>query len=111
MEPETARQELEKLRQELLGRIERTHKHIHERDEVSANFSEQSVERSNDEVIMQLDADGREELRLIEDALERIEQGDYGLCTECGKQINDNRLKAIPYAAWCIDCASAKESG
>ncbi|MDZ7686303.1 MAG: TraR/DksA family transcriptional regulator [Gammaproteobacteria bacterium] len=98
------------MRQDLLGRIERTHKHIHEREEVSANFSEQSVERSNDEVIMQLDADGRDELRLIDDALERIGEGDYGLCTECGKPINDNRLKAIPYAAWCIECASAKES-
>lgn len=111
MDTNTAKTELEKLREELLGRIERTHKHIHEREEVSANFSEQSVERSNDEVIMQLDAEGREELRLIEDALERIEAGEYGECQECGKDVAPARLEAIPYASLCISCASDEEEG
>lgn len=109
METKAAKAELQKLREELLGRIERTHKHIHERDEVSANFSEQSIERSNDEVIMQLDAEGREELRLIEDALERIEADEYGQCQECGNDVAPARLEAIPYARLCINCASAGE--
>jgi len=109
MDAAEAKTALENMKQELLSRIERTHKHIHERDEISANFSEQSVERSNDDVVRQLDAEGREELRLIEAALERIGDGEYGRCLECGREINTGRLKAIPYAERCIDCANAGE--
>ncbi len=45
-------------------------------------------------------------LELIEDALERIESGTYGSCTECGARIPKTRLNAIPYTPHCIKCAS-----
>jgi RNA polymerase-binding protein DksA len=50
------------------------------------------------------------ELRLLEsinDALERIEQGNYGLCQDCGSSISMGRLLAIPDATRCIDCQEA----
>ncbi len=105
MDAATAKDVLIKQRAELLERVERTHHHIHEREEVSADFAEQQIDRSNDDVVMQLDAEGREEILLIDAALERIAEGVYGSCTECGKDINPDRLAAIPYAAFCIDCA------
>ena len=46
-------------------------------------------------------------LSAIEEALVRIENGTYGNCTECGKPVSEERLRAIPYAMRCIDCASA----
>ena len=46
----------------------------------------------------------------IEDALYRMEQGKYGVCTKCGKDISSPRLDAKPYAYFCIDCARAAES-
>lgn len=49
-------------------------------------------------------------LSLVEDALERIEEGAYGVCTECESRIPKARLNAIPYAAHCIRCASELES-
>jgi DnaK suppressor protein len=45
-------------------------------------------------------------LEQIEDALERIESGTYGVCVECGGRILKTRLNAIPYTPYCIKCAS-----
>lgn len=45
----------------------------------------------------------------IEAALERIEDGTYGLCEECGVRIPKKRLEAIPYANMCVRCASQSE--
>ena len=47
----------------------------------------------------------------IEAAIERIENGSYGQCEECGAKIPKSRLEAIPYAAQCVRCASQKEGG
>lgn len=48
-------------------------------------------------------------LTQIESSLERIEEGTYGQCEECGVRIPKNRLKAIPYATLCIRCAEQQE--
>jgi RNA polymerase-binding transcription factor DksA len=50
-------------------------------------------------------------LEMIESALERIEEGTYGSCTECGGRIPKTRLNAIPYTPHCIKCASAFQGG
>lgn len=47
----------------------------------------------------------------IEAALERIEDGTYGVCEECGVKIPKQRLNAIPFAAMCVKCASQYEQG
>lgn len=48
-------------------------------------------------------------LELVEAALERIEDGTYGDCEECGAKIPKARLTAIPYASLCVKCASEQE--
>jgi RNA polymerase-binding protein DksA len=45
----------------------------------------------------------------IEAALKRIEEGSYGQCTNCGRQIPEERLEARPYATLCIDCQRHRE--
>lgn len=50
------------------------------------------------------------ELKLIEEALERIEKGSYGVCIECGNEIQLKRLEYFPYAARCISCQEALEA-
>jgi DnaK suppressor protein len=47
----------------------------------------------------------------IDGALERIEDGSFGQCDECGVKIPKSRLEAIPYAALCVQCASQREEG
>jgi RNA polymerase-binding transcription factor len=51
-----------------------------------------------------------ETLNKINDALVRLEQGDYGNCYECGEEIAEKRLRALPFAVRCKDCEEAKEN-
>lgn len=46
------------------------------------------------------------QLREVEKALERIEQGTYGICANCGKEIPAARLEARPESTLCVDCKS-----
>ena len=50
-----------------------------------------------------------ETLNKINDALIRLEQGDYGNCFECGEEIAEKRLRALPVAVRCKDCEEARE--
>ncbi len=51
----------------------------------------------------------REKLIEIEEALQRIEDGTYGICEECGKKISPERLKIMPFALLCVPCKSIHE--
>ena len=55
-------------------------------------------------------AQAEQQLGMIERALARIEDGDYGVCQECGEAIAAARLQAQPWASLCIECQSARES-
>jgi RNA polymerase-binding transcription factor len=50
----------------------------------------------------------RETLGDIDNALEKIDTGEYGTCERCGKPIGEDRLAAMPAARLCIQCASAR---
>jgi DnaK suppressor protein len=49
-------------------------------------------------------------LHAIEEALERIEHGTYGICRDCGEAIADARLKAIPWTRVCIACKEKQKA-
>ena len=51
-----------------------------------------------------------ETLNKINDALMRLEQGDYGYCFDCGEEIAEKRLRALPFAVRCKDCEEAREN-
>jgi len=57
----------------------------------------------------QLDERGQIMIREIEAALERVASGTYGLCRGCGEKIAAPRLRVLPTATLCIDCATAVE--
>lgn len=48
-------------------------------------------------------------LRLVEDALVKIENGTYGICEQCGEEIDIARLEAIPYTPLCLRCAESRD--
>ena len=50
-----------------------------------------------------------ETLNRIDDALSRLDHGTYGNCFECGEEIAEKRLRALPFAVRCKDCEEAKE--
>jgi DnaK suppressor protein len=50
-------------------------------------------------------------LAYLDRALERIEDGTYGICSECGNAISKKRLEAVPHARMCLDCKTKLEQG
>jgi RNA polymerase-binding transcription factor len=51
-----------------------------------------------------------ETLTKVNDALARLEHGNYGYCFECGEEIAEKRLRALPFAVRCKDCEAAREA-
>lgn len=110
MDLNTIRAALHATRSELLDRVRRLDKDVHHREEpLPADFAEQATALENQEVLEALDEDARVELRQINRALQRLEQGVYGECASCGEAIAPERLRAIAWATLCIDCASLAE--
>jgi len=61
------------------------------------------------EITFDLSANEKNILKEIEIALSKIEKGTYGICELCGKEINEKRLKYIPYARYCIECQKKQD--
>lgn len=61
------------------------------------------------DLMIELIENGEEGLRNIDTALEKMDDGSYGVCEICSKKINKDRLKAVPYAKLCIDCQREEE--
>ncbi len=98
--------QLKKLRNELTQRIEAIETDIHHKIEpVEKDFAEQVTQRENDEVLAALDGEAQHTVNLIDTALGRMKNGNYGICTKCGEGIPDARLDAIPYTTTCVKCA------
>ena len=51
----------------------------------------------------------RAKLNQIDQAIKRIDAGDFGDCEECEEEIGEKRLLALPFATICVDCAELKE--
>lgn len=69
------------------------------------SFSEQATERQNDMVLQGLLVDARKGIKDVQLALERLAEGTYGVCEQCGEPINSARLEALPTARLCMSCA------
>ncbi len=66
------------------------------------------IERTHEVAILLSERD-KEKLLAIEEALEKIQDGTYGICKECGDEISPKRLKAMPLAKLCVPCQSRLE--
>jgi DnaK suppressor protein len=73
------------------------------------HMAELGSDNFDQEVTLSLLGSENDAINQIEAAIERIEDGRFGLCEECGIKIPKPRLEAIPYAALCVDCASQQE--
>ena len=78
---------------------------------IPTDTAELGSENADQELTFSLLGSNKGVLDQIEAAIERIEDGSYGRCEECGEKIPKARLDAIPYAALCVRCASQEEAG
>lgn len=73
------------------------------------DVEDRATENEEDEVLEERGKVAQLEIEQIEAAISRVELGTYGDCTHCGEPILAPRLKALPYAAHCINCANDEE--
>jgi DnaK suppressor protein len=62
-------------------------------------------------ILLSISESERTLLDQIDEALQRIELGGYGECMNCGQTIGEARLRAVPYARYCINCQDLLERG
>ncbi len=62
-----------------------------------------------EEIVMSIAQGEAREIEEIDNALSQIKKGKYGVCENCGRKINKQRLMAIPFVSLCIKCKEAEE--
>jgi DnaK suppressor protein len=109
------RQMLEDRKKEILGQLHEKIRDVRT-ENVSGKVntvldpgesSEQGIQEDIEFALIQMKA---ETLNKINEALNRLEEGAYGNCFECGDEIAHQRLRALPFAVRCRDCEEAREN-
>ena len=89
---------------ELKGRLAEIDSEL--REPLSADSQERATDLENQDALAGIENSEIREIQQIEKALKRIAEGTYGVCTQCGADIDPKRLKALPDATRCISCAA-----
>jgi RNA polymerase-binding protein DksA len=109
--------EFEEIRNHLIAMLEELNLRLaritndvrHSDVPLEKDFSEQATQNENNEVMDYLGNSARTEIEMIKQAINKIDNGRYGICQACGEPIGIERLKALPYSDMCIKCASKAE--
>jgi RNA polymerase-binding protein DksA len=95
---------LEHRLQELTGHVAEIDTEL--RSQLAADWEEQATQLEGQDALEGLEKSKLQEIKRIRAALQRIAEGEYGVCVRCGEPIDPKRLKALPTALTCIACAS-----
>jgi DnaK suppressor protein len=101
------RAELRAKKEELSLRLERITANLQRG--FNADSKEMAKELEDSEVVDALGNEARAEIAKISAALIRLDNGRYGVCSECAEPIEVDRMKVYPYADECIECATFDE--
>jgi DnaK suppressor protein len=94
-------------RRTLLERHERVEADLQRRgDPLVGDWSDRAIQLQNDEALQAIDDAGQDELAAIQEAIQRLDRGLYGVCKECGIRIEPGRLQAL-HAVTCAGCANS----
>ena len=104
------REQLQEMKTKLLAEIDSTLRAEREgnKDEGMDTYDLASEERDR-EINFILSDRERVKLKQIDDALERMDEGTYGVCESCGLEIAEERLEAMPFSRLCRDCQQDEE--
>lgn len=103
------RARLEQMEQELEEKSRHANDSLEaysESDDVPADSAALAAERERDQMLV---ANIQQTLGQIDFALDRITDGEYGICEICGVEVPEDRLERIPWASTCVDCQSDLE--
>ena len=95
----------------LSGIVQRNEDYGREKDQNTQDVADMAVESYTRDFLFGKSEGDRQLLRDIGDALVRIDNRTYGVCTNCDEEINPRRLQAVPWAAMCVKCQELLEKG
>jgi DnaK suppressor protein len=99
-------------RESLVGQVQEAELYSRERDsEATQDPADMAANAYTKELLVSMSDNDRQLLKLIDEALERIEAGGYGKCVRCGNPLPDKRLDAVPWARHCLPCQDLQEKG
>ena len=109
----------EKVRRRLLQKKEELLRDLAKNREVSEETVDESAQDMADratsaytkEFAYSLSESDRKILLLIDQALERLDAGTYGICVHCAAPCQEKRLEAVPWARHCLDCQELQDKG
>jgi DnaK suppressor protein len=101
---------LEDRRREIHDKLRSLRESLPVEAAVVRDLEEQSVDDFVQEVDFALMQMKSETLRKIDEAIQRLDDGSYGICVECSHEIASPRLSAVPFAELCRSCQELKES-
>lgn len=97
-------------REQLLEIVSRTEQDGREADEEAAqDIADKAINSYTKEFLFRKSNDDRFILQLVQEALERMESGAYGVCVACGGEMQQKRLDAVPWARHCFECQQKQE--
>jgi DnaK suppressor protein len=103
---------LETRQQELRRNVTRTQQDGRNADEDTAqDIADKAASSYTKEFLFHQSNNERQTLMMVEGALARIREGNFGECISCGKEINAKRLDAVPWTRHCIECQEKLENG
>lgn len=107
---EKGKQKLIEIRDRLMGEVTHLIETVPQKANGGGDLSHvptHNADRDSEGLDSDLEVIHNEETILadVREALNRIDQGTYGNCEECGSEISDDRLDALPYTPYCINCA------
>jgi len=79
--------------------------------EVTQDIADKAANSYTKEFLFHQSDDNRRILQLVDEALGRIKNGDYGSCVACQEDVQQKRLEAVPWARHCIECQEKQEQG
>lgn len=96
----------------LVGQVQEAELYSRERDsEATQDPADMAANAYTKELLVSMSDNDRKLLNLVDEALERIEGGEYGKCAHCGNPLPEKRLDAVPWARLCISCQDLQERG
>ena len=96
---------MEEIRFAIVGEVQERHKSPQDHlTEQVADIADDAVQSYEHQLMMGLGEKEFEKLRLVEEAIEKLDEGQYGICLECEELISEERLTVIPFASHCVDC-------
>jgi DnaK suppressor protein len=99
-------------RESLFSQLSEAEMSSRERDlEATQDPADMAANAYTKELLISMSANDRKLLELIDEALERVESGDYGECVNCGEPVSEKRLDAVPWARYCLKCQDLQERG